>query len=159
MIRRWRARRGRVGMVCRGHKRVPTRVFCRSRFDARHSLRHVVRTLLQAADLLNDVERVVHDDVSHSASHFYLLLSRGNEQRCEGGGALLRKSWQLLTPAFLQTVTPCKTSPKPTFRGVGLFSPGRPREPRQTVRLQAPARCQPSLCMPLNRAERRASTY
>ena len=42
-------------MVCRGHKRVPTRVFCRSTFDARHSLRHVVRTLLQAADLLNEI--------------------------------------------------------------------------------------------------------
>mgnify|MGYP001461462136 CR=1 FL=1 len=64
-------------MVCRGHKRVPTRVFCRSTFDARHSLRHVVRTLLQAADLLNDIEGVVHFTP--------LSLLEETEQRCEGG--------------------------------------------------------------------------
>ena len=71
-------------MVCRGHKRVPTRVFCRSTFDARHSLRHVVRTLLQAADLLNDIERVVHDDVLDNP----LRVVREERARADAGGTV-----------------------------------------------------------------------
>ena len=71
-------------MVCRGHKRVPTRVFCRSTFDARHSLCHVVRTLLQAADLLNDIERVVHDDVLDNP----LRVVREERARADAGGTV-----------------------------------------------------------------------
>ena len=67
-----------------GDTRGPTREFSRGTLYARRSLRHVVRTLLEASDLLDDVERVVHDDVLDNP----LRVVREERARADAGGTV-----------------------------------------------------------------------